>query len=394
MASQFIPGDSKQRIALSKKGTRTSGQVRSKQHIDQSKRGTRYIDLLKKGTRTSGSLHKTSSADGVVNRTASANNGSLPRFDLPMYPSTADFRGKLLLYSSLERKFPDAFSPTTAEKYSRKVFIGGLPLDLEKEDILFHFRRFGHLKLEYPHQMQRKSNAPPTRYAFLDFEEEVSVHKLIRSCCQVGKQHFLIIKYTPRGSHLVKKERVRINPWRVADSYYSNLFGSCTMRRRKGWRAVDTYYDNWNVSHTMQCRNEGVFVWGVPRYLKASELAEKMARRYGRVVFAAIECDANFKYPTGAALVVFQTFQSFINAVFSRFINIKARRGRLETTLYLEPQILDDQFCDNCDQSRYNDMPTSFFGGDIYCLKYYCEHCRATFYCPLHRQLHLPLPRF
>ena len=208
MASQFILEDSEQRVPLLKKGTRTSGPGNSKPHIDVSRKGTRYIDLSKKGTRTSGSLDKTSSADGLVSRTpsadglvsrtASADNGSLRRFDLPMYPSSVADRGKLLLYSSLERRFPDAFSPTTAEKYSRKVFIGGLPLDLEKEDILFLFRSFGRLKLEYPDQVRRKFNAPPTRFAFMDFEEEVSVHKLIGSCCQVGKQRFLLIKYSLR----------------------------------------------------------------------------------------------------------------------------------------------------------------------------------------------------
>ena len=188
---------------------------------------------------------------------------------------------------------------------------------------------------------------------------------------------------------------MRINPWRVADSYYSNLFGSRTKQCRKGWRAPDTYYNNWNVSRTMQCRNEGVSVRGVPRSFKASELAEKMARRYGRVVFAAIECDANFKYPTGAALVVFETFQSFINAVFSRFMHLRARRGRLEleTTLHLEPQILDDQFCDNCDRSQNNDKPAPFFGDNIYCLKYYCEHCRASIHCQLDRRSHQLMPK-
>ena len=295
MASNLIPGNSKQHSALSKKGPRTSS------HFD-----------------------KTSSANGLFSRTASADNGSLQRFDLPMYPSPAADSGKLQLCTSQERKFPNAFLPTTAVRYSRKVYIGGLPLDFDKDDIYFLFRHFGRLKLQYWAKIHREFNAPQTRrYAFLDFEEEFSVHKLIRSCCWDGEKPFLMVEYTPRGSHFVSKTIVWISPWRVADSYYYN----------------------WNHLHNMdKCRNV-VSVRGVPRSLKASELAEKMARRYGCVVYAAIKCDANFKYPTGVAYVIFETIQSYNNAIFSRFMHL--RSGRLEKTLKLKPHIVD-QICDNC----------------------------------------------
>lgn len=38
---------------------------------------------------------------------------------------------------------------------------------------------------------------------------------------------------------------------------------------------------------------------GVPRPLKASELAQVMNEKYGNVVFVAIDCDAELKYPKG-----------------------------------------------------------------------------------------------
>ncbi len=44
---------------------------------------------------------------------------------------------------------------------------------------------------------------------------------------------------------------------------------------------------------------QAVFVGGVPRPLKASELAEVMNEKYGNVVFVAIDCDAELKYPKG-----------------------------------------------------------------------------------------------
>ena len=69
--------------------------------------------------------------------------------------------------------------------------------------------------------------------------------------------------------------QVQIRPWLVADSYY--------------------HHKN---SHAMDCRN-AVFVGGVPRPLKASELAEEITEKYGCVMFAAIDCDADLKYPKG-----------------------------------------------------------------------------------------------
>ena len=44
---------------------------------------------------------------------------------------------------------------------------------------------------------------------------------------------------------------------------------------------------------------KAVFVGGVPRPLKASELREIMNEKYGNVVFVAIDCDVELKYPKG-----------------------------------------------------------------------------------------------
>lgn len=44
---------------------------------------------------------------------------------------------------------------------------------------------------------------------------------------------------------------------------------------------------------------KAVFVGGVPRPLKASELAEVMTEKFGTVSFVAIDCDCELKYPKG-----------------------------------------------------------------------------------------------
>ena len=44
---------------------------------------------------------------------------------------------------------------------------------------------------------------------------------------------------------------------------------------------------------------KAVFVGGVPRPLKASELAEVMEEKYGNIMFVGIDCDNDLKYPKG-----------------------------------------------------------------------------------------------
>ena len=42
-----------------------------------------------------------------------------------------------------------------------------------------------------------------------------------------------------------------------------------------------------------------IFIGGVPRPLKASELADIFSSRYGNVCYAGIDCDPDLKYPKG-----------------------------------------------------------------------------------------------
>lgn len=56
------------------------------------------------------------------------------------------------------------------ESYSRKVFVGGLPPDIDEEEITASFRRFGALVVDWPHKAESKSYFPPKGYAFLLFQ--------------------------------------------------------------------------------------------------------------------------------------------------------------------------------------------------------------------------------
>ena len=47
-----------------------------------------------------------------------------------------------------------------------------------------------------------------------------------------------------------------------------------------------------------------IFIGGVPRPLKACELADIFNSRYGNVCYAGIDCDPDLKYPKGVCVCV------------------------------------------------------------------------------------------
>lgn len=66
-----------------------------------------------------------------------------------------------------------------------------------------------------------------------------------------------------------------------------------------------------------------IFVGGVPRPLKAKELAMAMDNMYGNVCYAGIDTDTEYKYPKGAGRVAFSDQRSFVKAISSRFVQLK-----------------------------------------------------------------------
>jgi cytoplasmic polyadenylation element-binding protein len=65
-----------------------------------------------------------------------------------------------------------------------------------------------------------------------------------------------------------------------------------------------------------------IFIGGVPRPTKASELAFVLENQFGQVCYAGIDVDPEMKYPKGAARVTFNTFKSYVAAMAGRYVNI------------------------------------------------------------------------
>ncbi|KAG7277507.1 hypothetical protein CRUP_030669 [Coryphaenoides rupestris] len=201
-----------------------------------------------------------------------------------------------------------------------------------RDEITSSFRRFGHLVVDWPHKAESKSYFPPKGYAFLLFQEESAVQALMEACLEDDGKLYLCV-----SSPTIKDKPVQIRPWNLSDSDFV-MDGSQPLDPRKT-----------------------IFVGGVPRPLRAIELALIMDRLYGGVCYAGIDTDPELKYPKGA--------------------------GRVE----VKPYVLDDQLCDECQGARCGGKFAPFFCANVTCLQYYCEFCWANIHARAGRDFHKPL---
>ncbi|XP_069139891.1 cytoplasmic polyadenylation element-binding protein 2-like [Argopecten irradians] len=246
------------------------------------------------------------------------------------------------------------------ERFSRKVFVGGLPPDIDEEEITAAFRRFGALVVDWPHKAESKSYFPPKGYCFLLFQDEMSVQALIESCIVDDDKLYWCV-----SSPTMKDKPVQIRPWNLSDSDFV-MDGSQPLDPRKT-----------------------IFVGGVPRPLRAVELAMIMDRLYGGVCYAGIDTDPELKYPKGAGRVAFSNQQSYIAAISARFVQLQ--HGEIDKRVEVKPYVLDDQMCDECQGARCGGKFAPFFCANVTCLQYYCEHCWAQIHSRPGREFHKPL---
>ncbi|VVC41422.1 Hypothetical protein CINCED_3A015473 [Cinara cedri] len=275
-------------------------------------------------------------------------------------PGTHLIDTSVQVLTSPSRSSPHSQGSESSERFSRKVFVGGLPPDIDEDEITASFRRFGQLVVDWPHKAESKSYFPPKGYAFLLFQDESSVQQLIDACIQDDDKLYLCV-----SSPTIKDKPVQIRPWRLSDADFV-LDASMPLDPRKT-----------------------VFVGGVPRPLKAVELAMIMDRLYGGVCYAGIDTDPELKYPKGAGRVAFSNQQSYIAAISARFVQLQ--HGDIDKRVEVKPYVLDDQMCDECQGQRCGGKFAPFFCANVTCLQYYCELCWATIHSRPGREFHKPL---
>ncbi|KAL4231601.1 Cytoplasmic polyadenylation element-binding protein 2 [Mactra antiquata] len=303
----------------------------------------------------------------IMRTTSMSDQASQMKGKVPQFMFNDESNGGLVEDGSLDQTVPSLGSPVNTspgiervERFSRKVFVGGLPPDIDEEEITIAFRRFGPVVVDWPHKAESKSYFPPKGYSFLLFQDEVSVQNLIEQCIVDDDKLYWCV-----SSPTMKNKPVQIRPWNLADSDFV-MDGSQPLDPRKT-----------------------IFVGGVPRPLRAVELAMIMDRLYGGVCYAGIDTDPELKYPKGAGRVAFSNQQSYIAAISARFVQLQ--HGDIDKRVEVKPYVLDDQMCDECQGARCGGKFAPFFCANVTCLQYYCEHCWAQIHARPGREFHKPL---
>ncbi|XP_029657966.1 translational regulator orb2-like [Octopus sinensis] len=240
------------------------------------------------------------------------------------------------------------------DNYSRKVFVGGLPPDIDEGEISCSFARFGEHEIDWPHKTESPCQFPPKGYCFLLFRRETSVLLLTSSCFRSGGKLFWRV-----SSPSCISKAVQIRPWRLVDA-------NCVLDDTK---SIDPRLT--------------IFVGGVPRPLKSVELALLLNDQFGNVCYAGIDTDCELRYPKGAARVAFCQQSSYIAAISSRFAHLQL--GDISKRVEIKPYVLDDQDCDECSAQAL------YFCGHLNCLQYFCQNCWDSFHQQPSRRQHKPL---
>jgi len=295
-------------------------------------------------------------------------------------------------------------SGTKPCRYSRKVFVGGLPSDASEADITFCFARFGMHSVDWPYRKVDGSCYPPKGYCFLLFNNEVSVRELIKSCLSEKDRYYWYF-----SSQTVRNKIIQIRPWLMEGSEYiaKEILDDCGIKSNQKSALYNLPsgfgpHPAQNLSKLLHPRRM-VFIGGIPRPTQAKVLAESLEQYFGKVLYVGIDTDSEFHYPKGSGKILFKNTIHRNQALKERFavININNHFKRVE----IKPYLLENQPCDICkyvapqadndfevpknisfNQVRSSNvhstgpnnskkMPLVLFCSSTNCLKYYCTSC-------------------
>lgn len=256
--------------------------------------------------------------------------------------------------------------------YSRKVFLGGLPWDVNHNHLQQLLQRYGTVKLEIPGKDSRhprvSANAKmPEKspgYVYIIFDKEDSVQNLLSECrlnIQMNAQHFYFALSQSNNSFNNKRgndctnckiKEVEVIPWNQEDTSFVPI--------NKTLMALPSKID----------AKSTIFVGALHGMLNAQGLGQVMTELYGEVIHASLDTD-KYKYPIGSGRVTFRNRQSYLKAIKAKFVSIKVNHGindptpKFEKTIQIDPY-LEEARCSKC-SSR-----SIYFCRNEYCLDYFC----------------------
>ncbi|XP_067942269.1 cytoplasmic polyadenylation element-binding protein 1-like [Watersipora subatra] len=248
--------------------------------------------------------------------------------------------------------------------YSNKVFLGGVPWDIEPGGVQEAFTEFGHVKVEFPGNVpfQKKFGGRPRSeedsvhcygYLYVIFESDKHVKEMLKHCTRGGPHGKKEGSCSSNGdgeyyykisSRKMRSKEVQVIPWVLCDSNYV---------------AGPHPYHKLNNETT-------IFVGALHGMLNAEGLAHVMNDLFGNVVYAGVDTD-KYKYPIGSGRVTFSSHRSYMRAVNAAFVEIK-------TTKFVK-KVQIDPYLEEVPCSVCNSEVGPYFCRNQCCFKYYCSRC-------------------
>ncbi|KFD46340.1 hypothetical protein M513_12791 [Trichuris suis] len=198
---------------------------------------------------------------------------------------------------------------------SRKVFIGGIPKKYSISNIKSVFTSFGPATISWPSEDAEAKKGPTKGFIFVIYKAADSVAHLLRECILTGSKYFFNLEVPGKAAALVQ-----VRPWFLVDQ----LAVSKDFSRKVNFRRI-------------------AFFGGIPRSMKAIELAECIEEVIPGVTLVNIETDPHLDYPKGVAKVAFTDDKSFHKALKKRYL--KVRYEDVVKVVEMKPFFLPDQYC-------------------------------------------------
>lgn len=287
--------------------------------------------------------------------------------------------------------------------YSRKVFLGGLPWDVNQQYLVQLLQKYGSVKLEIPGKDQkhpRVSNIGKVQerstpgYVYIIFEHESAVQRMLADCrkeIKNGGEHYYYTIFIPPTNN------------NNGNNHNGNYYFNNNLSNKRGkakevevipWNQEDTSYVPQNKTSALPAKIDAkttIFVGALHGMLNAHGLAKVMNEVFGEVIHAGLDTD-KYKYPIGSGRVTFRNRASYVKAIKSKFVTIKANleihdpSPKFEKTIQIDPY-LEDAKCFKCNNRSY------YFCRNENCLDYYCENCWKNNHDMIGNGEHLSLSR-
>lgn len=269
--------------------------------------------------------------------------------------------------------------------YSRKVFLGGLPWDVNQTYLVQLLQKYGSVKLEVPGKDAKHPRVPNVSksqerntpgYVYIIYEHESAVQRMLADCrkdIKNGGEHYYYTIFIPPTANNNSGNNYYFN------NNLSNKRGKAKEVEVIPWNQEDTSYVPQNKTSMLPAKIDAkttIFVGALHGMLNAHGLAKVMSEIFGEVIHAGLDTD-KYKYPIGSGRVTFRNRQSYVKAIKSKFVRIKANleatdpSPKFEKTIQIDPY-LEDAKCFKCNNRSY------YFCRNECCLDYYCENCWKT----------------